>query len=157
MARIDSLERLRTIYGTPTARVEAKQLDRLDKYCRIFLDLSPFCVIASQGADGIGDVTPRGDAAGFVAVLDDRTLAIPDRPGNNRIDTLSNVVENPAVGLLFLVPGFDETLRINGYAEVRDDEDLRARFADNGRLPATVLLVRVAEAYLHCGKDFMRS
>jgi uncharacterized protein len=157
MARIDTVDALREVYASPSGRVTAKQLDHLDKYCRIFLELSPFCVVASHGADGLADATPRGDAPGFAEALDDHTLAIPDRPGNRRVDTLSNILANPGVGLLFLVPGFDETLRVNGRAEIRDDADLRARFAVDGKLPATVLLVHVEEAYLHCGKAFMRS
>lgn len=157
MARIESLEALRTIYRAPSETVIAKQLDRLDPHCKAFIALSPFCVLATQGADGIGDATPRGDAPGFVAVLDDRTIALPDRPGNNRLDTLGNLVANPAVGILFLVPGFDDTLRVNGMAEIRDDADLLARFEVNGRLPATVTVVHVKETYLHCAKAFIRS
>lgn len=157
MARIDSLEALRTIYRTPSDTVIAKQIDRLDRHCRAFIALSPFCVVATQGPDGLGDVTPRGDTPGFVAILDDTTLALPDRPGNNRLDTLGNLVANPAIGMLFLVPGFHDTLRVNGMAEIRDDADLCERFAVNGRLPATVTLVHVKEAYLHCAKAFIRS
>lgn len=157
MARIDTIERLRELYGTPSKLATCKQLDRLDRHCRAFVALSPFCVVSTQGADGLGDATPRGDAPGFVAVLDDRTLALPDRPGNKRLDTLRNILENPGIGLLFLIPGFDDTLRVNGTAEIREDEDLRARFAVDGRLPACVVVVHVREAYLHCAKAFIRS
>ncbi|MEJ8571776.1 pyridoxamine 5'-phosphate oxidase family protein [Microbaculum marinum] len=157
MARIDTLESLRAVYGQPSKRVIDKQLSRLDPHCRTFISLSPFCVLATQGADGLGDATPRGEHPGFVAVLNDNTLALPDRPGNNRLDTLSNIIANPAVGILFMIPGFSETLRVNGTADIRDDEDLKARFPINGRLPATVLVVHVREAYLHCAKAFMRS
>ena len=114
-------------------------------------------LLSTAAADGKGDVTPRGDAPGFVAVLDDHHLAIPDRPGNNRLDSLQNVIENPEVGILFLVPGFMETLRVNGTAEIRTDDDLRQRFAVDGKLPASVLVVRVREAFLHCAKSVMRS
>ncbi len=157
MAHIKTLDALREVYAMPRDLVQAKQLDRLDGHCRAFLSLAPFCAVATQGADGFGDVTPRGDAPGFALVLDDTTLALPDRPGNNRLDTLSNIIENPGIGLLFLIPGFDDTLRINGTAEVRVDDDLRARFEIRNRLPASVILVRIREVYLHCAKAFIRS
>lgn len=157
MARITTREALRQHYREATGRAVDKQLDHLENHCRRFIELSPFMLIGSTGPDGRGDVTPRGEAPGFVHVLDDKRLAIPDRPGNNRLDTLTNLLTNPAVGLLFLIPGVDETLRINGQAAIHDDEDLRARFEVNGRLPATVLVVTVDEAYLHCAKALMRS
>jgi len=157
MARIETAEQLRAIYGAPKGRSIAKQLDRLDRHCRSFIALSPFLILASQGPDGLGDATPRGDHPGFVSVLDDHTLAIPDRIGNNRIDSLSNLVERPGIGLLFLVPGVDETLRVNGTAIIDDDEGLRAAHMADGKLPATVLVVTVVEAYLQCGKALMRS
>jgi len=157
MARIESLESLRAIYGAPKGRSVAKQLDRLDRHCRSFIALSPFLVLATQGADGFGDATPRGDQPGFVGVLDDNTLVIPDRPGNNRIDSLANLVERPGIGLLFLIPGVDETLRVNGTAVIDDDETLRAGHMADGKLPATVMVVTVHEAYLQCGKALMRS
>jgi len=157
MARIDSLASLRAIYGEPRERSLRKVLPVLDTHCRSFIALSPLLMLGTFGADGRGDVTPRGDAPGFVQIEDERTLLIPDRPGNNRIDSLTNLVANPAVGLLFIIPGVDETLRINGSAEIRDDEDLLTRFIVSGKPPATVLRVEVAEAYLHCAKAFMRS
>ncbi len=157
MAKIESVEALRRIYRPATGRAVTKVLGRLEVHCRRFIALSPFLVISSQGRDGLGDVSPKGDAPGFVQVLDDRTLAIPDRPGNNRLDTMSNLIDNPIVGLMFLIPGVDEILRINGTAEIRDDEDLRQRFAVDGKLPATVMVVTVGEAYLHCAKALMRS
>lgn len=157
MARIESVEALRAIYPEPGPALWAKSIGHLDHHCRAWLALSPFCVVATQGADGLGDATPRGDQPGFAVVLDDHTLLLPDRPGNNRLDTLRNIVANPAVGLVFLIPGFDDMLRVNGLAEVRDDEDLRARAAFNGRLPATVILVHVREAFIHCGKAVIRS
>jgi PPOX class probable FMN-dependent enzyme len=157
MAKIADLETLRGLYRKPSDVVIAKQIDRLDPHCRAFIALSPFVAVATQGPDGLGDVTPRGDPPGFVAVLDEQTLALPDRPGNKRLDTLSNVIANPGVGLLFLIPGFDDTLRVNGIAEIRDDDDLRARFEMNGKLPATVMIVHVKQAYLHCAKAFIRS
>lgn len=157
MARIDDAETLRRLYGEPGQRAVAKQMDRLDRHCRDFIALSPFLVLATQGADGLADATPRGDAPGFVAFLDDTTLALPDRPGNRRLDSLTNVLANPAVGIIFLIPGVDETLRVNGLAEIRDDAELKARFAVDGREPATVLVIRVREVYLHCAKALMRS
>lgn len=157
MAKITSVEGLRAIYRQASPRAAEKQIDHLDPHCRTFIELSPFLVIATQGRDGLGDTSPKGDAPGFVAVLDDHTLVIPDRLGNNRLDTLENLTHNPAVGLIFLVPGVGETLRINGTAEVRDDEDLRNRFLVNGKAPATVIVVSVRQAYLHCAKAVMRS
>ncbi len=157
MARIESIDALRRLYKQPSERVRRKQLDRLDDYCRRYIALSPFVLVASSGADGLADVSPRGERPGFVQVLDERRLAIPDRPGNNRLDSMTNLLANPAIGLLFMVPGFQETLRVNGVAEIRDDDDLRARFAVGGRLPATVILVSVREAYFHCAKSIMRA
>ncbi|WEK52352.1 MAG: pyridoxamine 5'-phosphate oxidase family protein [Candidatus Kaistia colombiensis] len=157
MARIETLESLRAIYGAPKGRSVAKQLGGLDRHCRSFIALSPFVVIATQGPDGLGDATPRGDHPGFVGVLDDNTLVIPDRVGNNRIDTLANLVERPGIGLLFLIPGVDETLRVNGVAAIDDDPALRAAHIAEDKVPATVLVVTVREAYLQCGKALMRS
>ncbi len=157
MARIETMESLRAIYGAPKGRSVAKQLDRLDRHCRSFIALSPFVILATQGADGFGDATPRGDHPGFVTVADDTTLILPDRVGNNRIDTLSNIVERPGIGLIFLIPGVDETLRVNGTAVIDDDLALRSAHMAEGRIPATVLVVTVREAYLQCAKALMRS
>lgn len=157
MARIETMEALRRHYPEPKGRTTRKVLPRLDQHCRAIIALSPFCVLSSQDADGLADITPRGEAPGFVHVLDDTTLAIPDRPGNNRLDSYRNILTNPAVGLLFLIPGVDEVLRVHGTTEIRDDEELKARFEVNGKRPATVLLVRVREAYLHCAKAAMRA
>jgi hypothetical protein len=157
MARITSLDQLRALYATPRERSLRKVMPALDTHCRSLIALSPLVMVGSFGADGRADVTPRGDAPGFVEVADAATLLIPDRPGNNRLDTLSNLIANPAIGLLFLVPGIDETLRVNGTAEIRDDAELLARFEVDGKQPVTVLKVAVQEAYLHCAKAFMRS
>lgn len=157
MSRISDAGELRALYGPPGVRSARKQLDHLDPHCRRLIALSPFCLLATSGADGLSDVTPRGDAPGFVAVLDERTIALPDRPGNNRLDSLLNILDRPGVGLLFMIPGLDETLRVNGIAEIRTDADLLARFAVDGRLPKTVLVISVREAYLHCAKALMRS
>jgi PPOX class probable FMN-dependent enzyme len=155
--KITDIDSLRAISGAPNPRSVAKQLDRLDRHCLRLVGMSPFVLLATCGADDLCDVTPRGDAPGFVAAPDDRTLLIPDRPGNNRLDSLLNILHRPGVGLLFLVPGIDETLRVNGIAEIRRDPDLLERFSVDGRPPRTVLRVEVREAYLHCGKAFMRS
>ncbi|MCX5481178.1 pyridoxamine 5'-phosphate oxidase family protein [Kaistia geumhonensis] len=157
MAAITSADSLRALYGAPSPRSLAKQLDHVDAHCRAFIALSPFLVLSTQGPDGLGDATPRGDHPGFVAVADEKTLVIPDRPGNGRVDSLSNLVERPGIGLLFLIPGFDETLRVNGTAVIEDDMALRTAHAINGRPPLTVLVVTVREAYLQCGKALMRS
>lgn len=157
MSRITSLDQLRALYAAPRERSRRKVLPVLDRHCRSLIALSPLVMVGSFGADGRADVTPRGDAPGFVEVADDATLFIPDRPGNNRLDTLTNLIANPAIGLLFLVPGVDETLRVNGTAEIRDDAELLARFEVDGKRPVTALKVTVQEAYLHCAKAFMRS
>ena len=157
MAKIDSLDALARLYKAPSERARLKQLDRLDRHCRRFVELSPLVILASSSASGGADASPRGGVPGFVRVLDARTLAIPDRPGNNRIDSLANILACPEVGLLFLVPGMDELLRVAGSAEIRDDAELCQSFAVGERHPATVLLVHVREAFLHCGKALMRA
>ena len=157
MAPIRSAAALRSLYGAPSPRSLAKQLDHIDRHCRTFIALSPFLVLATEGPDGLGDATPRGDQPGFVTVADEKTLVIPDRPGNKRIDSLSNIVERPGVGILFLIPGFSETLRINGTAVIDDDPALREAHRTGDNLPTTVLVVAVREAYLQCGKALMRS
>ncbi|MFG1401294.1 pyridoxamine 5'-phosphate oxidase family protein [Xanthobacter sediminis] len=156
MARIETIEELRRLYGMPAGRARDKVLARLDPHCRRFIGLSPFVLIATCDAAGAADVSPRGDAPGFVAAEETRLL-IPDRPGNNRLDSLCNILSNGRVGLLFLIPGVNETLRVNGRAAIRDDAELRERFAVAGRAPRTVIAVEVEEAFLHCAKAFMRS
>jgi PPOX class probable FMN-dependent enzyme len=143
--------------GTPGGLAIGKQLDRLDRYCRAFVALSPFVLLGTYGAGGKCDVSPRGDAPGFVAVLDEKTLAIPERPGNRRLDSLTNVLETGAVGMLFLIPGFEETLRINGRASVVRDADLLGRMIVRGKRPAVAIGVEVEECFLHCAKAFKRS
>jgi len=156
---IASHEELRTVYKTPRPEDGAirKELGKLDGHCRSFIARSPFVLIGSSDGHGNADVTPKGDKPGFAAVLDDSTIAIPDRPGNNRLDTLENVIANPAVGLLFLIPGMNETLRVNGEARITVDAALRERFAVEGRPALNVMLVNVKAAYMHCAKAFMRS
>lgn len=157
MAKIATIAALRTLYDQPMERAAKKDIGRIDQHIRTFIAHSPFCVVSSTGANGRCDASPRGDAAGFVHVLDDRTLLIPDRPGNNRLDTLTNIIERPEVGLLFLVPGAREQLRVNGTAELRDDPELLRLFEVRGKLPKLVIRVAVHEAYLHCGKAVIRS
>lgn len=151
-----SLDQVRALYPEPTDVATRKVLDRLDRHCRHFIGLSPFVVIASSAETG-ADATPRGDAPGFVAIVDDRTLLIPDRRGNNRIDTLTNVTRNPAVGLLFMVPGINETLRVNGTGEIVFDPATLAPMSAQGKAPTSALRVSVLEAFFHCGKALIRS
>ncbi len=143
--------------GKPMDLARAKAIDHLDKYCRAFIERSPFVCIGTAAADGRGDVSPRGDAPGFVQVLDDNTLYIPDRPGNNRMDTMTNIIANPQVGLLFLVPGFEDLLRVNGRAAVIYDETLLRDATVNGKTPKVGIRIAVDEAYLHCAKAVKRS
>jgi hypothetical protein len=157
MEFVTSLEDLRGLYKAPGDGPIRKELRLLDRHSRAFIAKSPFLLIGSSDGQGNADVTPRGDKPGFVAVLDDRTIAIPDRPGNNRLDTLENIVAEPAVGLLFLIPNMNETLRVNGHARITADEGLRERLAVDGRRPATVLVVQVRSVYMHCAKAFLRS
>ena len=154
---IASEAELRETYREPAPRAQQKVLDHIDRHTRDFIALSPFCVISSLGADGRQDTSPRGDPPGFVAVLDERTLLIPDRPGNNQVDSLRNVLAHPEVGLLFLVPGMNETLRVSGRAEIVTDEALLAPLAVGGRAPLSGLRVTVEEAFLHCGRSLIRS
>ena len=155
---IDSVAKLRAVYRPPRARSVRKIQDRLDVHCRNFIALSPLCVISSSGADGRADASPRGDPPGSLAyVLDEQTLLLPDRPGNRRLDTFANLVERPCVGLLFLVPGLNETLRINGRAEIVTDPELLAPLTIRGKQPVSALKVTVEEAFLHCAKALIRA
>jgi PPOX class probable FMN-dependent enzyme len=153
---MECISDLRNRYGQPIERARLKSLRRLDRHCRRFIELSPFVCLGSSGVDG-ADVTPRGDRPGFVHVLDDSTLALPDWPGNNRLDSLTNIVCNPEVGMLFLIPGVDETLRVNGTAEISADPSLLGRWNVSGKHPKSVLVITVKEAFLHCGKALIRS
>lgn len=148
---------LRTLFAAPSEFAVKKQLDRLDRHCRNFIAHSPFLVIGSTRPDRGTDVSPRGDAPGFVQVIDDRTLAIPDRPGNNRLDTMTNLLRAPEVGLIFFIPGIDETLRVNGTARIARDAALLARAEVQGKRPNVAIVVAVREAFLHCGKALKRA
>ena len=154
---IETEEQLREVYAQPMPGAVDKQLDRLETHTRHFISLSPFMTIGTARADGLADVSPRGGEPGFVTVLDDRTLALPDRPGNNRLDTLSNVVHDPTVGLLFFLPGVNEMLRINGRARISVDPELLQKFEHQGRLPLSVMLIAIDEVYMHCAKAVARS
>lgn len=157
-ATITSQAQLRELMGEPVHPiVVAKTMAALDGHCRTFIDRSPFVLISSADRDGRMDISPKGDPAGFVRVLDDRTLAIPDRPGNQRFDTLRNLIDNPQVGLIFLIPGKRETLRISGTARIVTDLPLRETMAIKGKSPALVLVVDVEEAFFHCAKCMIRS
>lgn len=148
---------LRAHIGAVNPLAERKVLDRLDGFCRDFIALSPFLVLATADGAGRADASPRGDAPGFVQVLDECTLLIPDRPGNNRVDSFGNVVAAPAVGLIFMVPGIAETLRVNGRARLTRDAELLEPTTVQERTPTLGLLVEVDEAFFHCGKALIRS
>jgi PPOX class probable FMN-dependent enzyme len=154
---ITTIAELRGLYPAPTERAIKKRLTRLDHHCRRFIAHAPFVVMASGAAEGGLDASPRGGAPGFVKVTDDHTLLLPDDPGNNRLDTLENIVETGRVGLLFLVPGVDETLRINGAALLSQDPAHLDHCHGERRRPRLVVVVTVAEAYLHCAKALMRA
>ncbi len=148
---------LRELMGTPSAGAVAKDIGVLDAHCRAFIARAPFVLVATAGADGRCDVSPKGDAPGFVQVLDDHRLIIPDRPGNRRLDGMRAIIDNPHVGLIFLVPGKEETLRVNGRAWITRDPELLARSAVGGKLPQLALGVEVEECFMHCAKAFKRS
>jgi len=154
---VDDAAQLRAIVGEESLVVQKKVLDRLDRFCRDFIALSPFLVLASADREGGVDASPRGDGPGFVEVLDERTLLIPDRRGNNRIDSFRNVLSAPGVGLVFFVPGITETLRVNGRARMTTDAALLEPMAMQEKAPKLGLIVEVDEAYFHCGKALLRS
>ncbi len=148
---------LREVFGWPSERAANKQIDRLDEHCRAIINKSPFLLLGTSAPSGRCDVSPKGDYPGFVRVLDDRTLAIPDLPGNNRLDTLTNILTNPQVGLIFMIPGMNETLRVNGKVRLVRDADLLESMAYKGKLPRLAIVVDVEEVFTHCPKAFLRS
>lgn len=156
---ICSRDELRAIINAPDADGLAvrKQRDRIDAQARQFIAKSPFALLATASATDRCDVTPRGDGPGFVMVLDERTLIVPDRPGNRRLDSLENIIENPHAGLLFLIPGVDETLRVNGTAQIIDDPELLAKMAMQGKAPRLGIELQVEELFFHCAKALKRS
>ncbi|AMH43111.1 MAG: pyridoxamine 5'-phosphate oxidase family protein [Pseudomonadota bacterium] len=153
---LTNVEELESVYGKANERSVRKEISFISEDYAAFILASPFVMLASAGEDGL-DCSPKGDAMGFVRILDAHTLAIPDRPGNNRIDTLRNLVQDPRIALLFLVPGAGEMMRVNGRASIADDTDLLASFSVNGKPPRTVILVHVESVYFHCSKAVVRS
>lgn len=154
---LSSVADLRSVYRHPSKPSVAKEIHHLDQHCRDFIGRSPFALMASASASGSVDVSPRGGHAGFVKVLDEHRLAIPDLAGNNRLDSMTNLVESPGVGLLFLIPGLDETLRVNGVATITTDPSILEVCTDEGLAPNVAIGVDVAQAYIHCAKAFRRS
>jgi hypothetical protein len=144
-------------YAKPSPLAVAKDIGRIDAHLRRYIEASPFCCVATSDAEGNQDVTPRGDPPGSFKVFGEHVVAIPDRPGNNRLDTLKNLLVNPQIGLIFLLPGMDETVRVNGTARLSVDPDLLASMAVAGKAPTCAIVVQVRQAYLHCAKAFRRS
>jgi len=153
---VPAMDDVRARHPKPMGRATGKVLDHLDRHCRAIVERSTFCVIGTSGPDG-QDVSPRGDPSGFVRILDDRHLLVPDRIGNNRFDSYANLFASPGIGILFFVPGMSEMLRVNGTARITDDVALLAASAVQGRAPRVGLVVRVNEAYLHCAKAINRA
>ncbi len=156
MAMITKLAELEAIYGPPLEAAIVKEVDRIIPHYRAFIEQSPFVILATAGPEGL-DCSPRGDHPGFVRVHDEKTLVIPDRRGNNRIDSLRNVLRDPRVGLLFMIPGSGSTLRVNGRAQVTADTELLASFAIEGKAPRTALIIAVEAVYFQCARALMRS
>jgi PPOX class probable FMN-dependent enzyme len=154
---VTTLDELREVIEPPSELVASKEVTAFDDYCRDFIARSPFVLIASSDGRGSIDISPKGDPPGFVRVLDDRTLAIPDRPGNHRADTFVNIVRHPYVGLIFLIPGTKNTLRVRGRATIVRDLELRESMAIKGRVPELALVVELTTAYFHCAKCIIRS
>jgi hypothetical protein len=154
--KIHNKKELREYYGPPVPRTVQRQLSCLDEHCRRFISLSPFLVMASWGPDG-SDASPKGDPPGFVKVVDNTTLLLPDRRGNRRVDSMMNILDNPDVGLIFFVPGVEETLRVNGTASITTDAVLLEHLAMKGKPPESGLVITVKEVFFHCGKSIIRS
>ena len=154
--RITTVEQLEALYGKSPPTSIVKEIGHINDGYRKLIEAAPFVAIATGGPEGL-DCSPKGDPAGFVRILDDKTLAIPDRPGNNRLDGFRNILQDPRIALLFLIPGVGETLRVNGRAEISVDPELMQSFAINGKLPRSVLIVRIEAIYFHCSKAIVRS
>ena len=153
---VTTMEQLQALYGEKMGASVVKEIDHINGAYRRLIEAAPFVAIATSGPEGL-DCSPKGDPAGFVHILDEKTLAIPDRPGNNRIDGFRNIVRDPRIALLFLIPGVGETLRVNGRASISVDPELMQSFAINGKLPRCVLVVHVESIYFHCSKAIVRS
>jgi uncharacterized protein len=156
-ACINSATELRDLFGPMSPLAEKKVLDRIDRHAAHFIALAPLLVIATSDGAGHADASPRGDAPGFVQVMDERTLLIPDRRGNNRVDSFQNILASPGVGLIFFVPGIDETLRINGQARIATDAELLAPSTVQGQAPKAGVIIAVEETFFHCGKALKRA
>ncbi len=156
MSVIATVEQLEAIYGQPNEGSTVKVADRITPQYRVLIDRSPFAALATCGPEGL-DCSPRGDLPGFVRIHDDKTLMMPDRRGNNRVDSLRNIVRDPRVALLFLIPGSGSTLRVNGRAQLSDDADLLASFKMDGKAPRTVIVMTVNETYFQCARAIVRS
>ncbi|GGD81139.1 pyridoxamine 5'-phosphate oxidase family protein [Paenibacillus nasutitermitis] len=154
---VESEEELRSLYGYPGELVNNKTIAFMDHHCREFIAKSPLLFMATSDSSGACDVSPRGDAEGFVYVLDDKHLVIPERPGNRRFDSLRNLMENPQVGLIFIIPGLEETLRINGQASIVKDQEIMKHMEAHGKVPMIGIGVEVEECFIHCAKAFKRS
>ena len=154
---ITSEDQLREIYKQPKGRAKIKVLTALEKHSRNFIEQSPFAVLATVGKNGTMDASPRGGAPGFIKIVSDTEVLIPDYKGNNRVDSISNIIETGQIGLLFMVPGIDETLRLNGTAALSIDPALLAKFSEGSRPPISCIVVQLEEVFLHCAKAFMRS
>jgi PPOX class probable FMN-dependent enzyme len=157
MNAVNDQDSLRALYGEINPLALIKVMPKLDEHSRAFIARSPFLVLATAHADGGVDASPRGDGPGFVAMLDDNTLLLPDRPGNHRVDSFSNILTHPGVGLLFFVPGLPETLRVNGTAQVTTDARLLEPLQVQGKVPEAGLLIAIQEVFFHCGKALIRS
>jgi uncharacterized protein len=154
---ITSEQELRDIMGYPSEIVTRKTINYIDEHCQAFIEKSPFITIATSDLKGNLDVSPKGDPAGFVKILSDKVLAIPDRPGNHKADTLTNIIQNPNIGLIFLIPGIKETLRVNGEAKIVTDEKVLELLSCQGKKPGFAIIVTVKEAFMHCAKCIIRS
>ena len=154
--RVTSIEQLEALYDAPLSRSLIKEIDYISEHYRAFIEQAPFVVVATSGPEGL-DCSPRGDPPGFVRVWDEKTVLIPDRRGNNRLDTLRNLVRDPRISLLFLIPGVGETLRINGHTDIVTDPALCASFAMQGKVPTSVLVITVERVYFQCQKALVRS
>lgn len=154
---IETADELRAMFGGVHPLAKAKSRPGFDQYSRKFISMSPFLVISTADAQGRADLSPRGDPPGFVHIIDDQTMLIPDRPGNNRLDTMSNIIANPNMACLFFIPGFEETLRVNGRARLSNDEALLGHCIMNAKRPSVGIIVTVDEVFLHCAKALKRS
>jgi uncharacterized protein len=153
---ITSIEQWQSLYGEKLPTSVIKEIDHINDGYRKLIEAAPFVAIATSGPEGL-DCSPKGDAPGFARILDDKTLAIPDRPGNNRIDSFRNIMRDPRIALLFLIPGIGETLRVNGRASISIDPDLMQSFSVGGKLPRSILIVHIESIYFHCSKAIVRS